>query len=349
MSATGDLAMGDARAGGSCPGTAGLVAAALLPPEAAWIDHPSGFLALSPRNRRFTLPGQPGFIAFRPQGGHLVAFGGVHAPPAARARLLDAFLAEAARQKRHAMFVQLDEASVPLLRARGNVVNQLGTSFVLELAGYRFAGSDKMQLRNKISRARRAGVRVQELGVDRPSDASAFQALREITTVWLAKKHKPELDFMIGELGEPRDPYRRIFVAIDPAGREVGFITYVPVWGQMPGYLHDLTRKRPDAPTGTMEAINAAAIGKFMAEGVRYLHFGFTPFILSGDEYPGASCVMNWLARMLLRYGKAIYPAASQVAYKLKWGCRIQQREFIAAKPLSLRAAYDLLRLTRSF
>jgi lysylphosphatidylglycerol synthetase-like protein (DUF2156 family) len=236
-----------------------------------------------------------------------------------------------------------------LLRTRGLVVNQLGTSFALELADYRFAGSDKMQLRNKISRARRAGVRVQELGVDRPSDASAFQALRGITKVWLAKKHKPELDFMIGELGEPGDPHRRIFVAIDPGGREVGFITYVPVWGQKPGYLHDLTRKRPDAPTGTMEAINAAAIARFMAEGVRYLHLGFTPFILSGEEYPGASRVMNWLARMLLRYGKAIYPAASQVAYKTKWGCRIRQREFIAAKPLSLRAAYDLLRLTRSF
>jgi hypothetical protein len=34
------------------------------------IDHPSGFLALSRRNRRFTLPGRRGFLAFREQGMH---------------------------------------------------------------------------------------------------------------------------------------------------------------------------------------------------------------------------------------------------------------------------------------
>jgi lysylphosphatidylglycerol synthetase-like protein (DUF2156 family) len=318
------------------------------PPEAAWIDHPSGFLALSSRNSRFTRPGRPGFIAYRPWGGHLIAFGGVHAPPEERADLLAAFLAEAERQRRHALFVQVSEDMVPLLRTHGMTVNQLGTSFVLDLVGYGFGGSQKMQLRNKISRANRAGIRVLEFGADVPVDAASFESLRAITAAWLARKRKPELDFMIGEPGEPGDPCRRIFIALDAAGRHVGFITYVPVWGRLPGYLHDLTRKLPDAPTGTMEAINAHVIGKFMAEQVHFLHLGFTPFILSGEEYPGASRAMAWLARMLLRYGKAVYPAASQAAYKTKWGTQIRLREFIAGKPLSLRATFDLLRLTRS-
>ena len=33
-----------------------------------WTDHPSGFLALSPRNQRFSLPSCEGFISYREQG-----------------------------------------------------------------------------------------------------------------------------------------------------------------------------------------------------------------------------------------------------------------------------------------
>jgi hypothetical protein len=45
------------------------------------VDHPSGFLALSPRNQLFAADGIAGFIAYREQGRHLIAFGGVHAEP----------------------------------------------------------------------------------------------------------------------------------------------------------------------------------------------------------------------------------------------------------------------------
>src|SRR6185369_9948254 len=44
------------------------------------INHTSGYLALSPRNRRFTIDGVPGFIAYREQGKHLISIGGIHAP-----------------------------------------------------------------------------------------------------------------------------------------------------------------------------------------------------------------------------------------------------------------------------
>jgi len=48
---------------------------------------------------------------------------------------------------------------------------------------------------------------------------------------------------MMGEIGVPEETRRRIFVAVDAADKTVGFITYVPVWGRTPGYLHDLTRR----------------------------------------------------------------------------------------------------------
>lgn len=317
-------------------------------PECAWIDHPSGYLAMSWRNERFEVPGKPGFIAYRKQGKHLVAFGGVHAPTGNRGRLLDSFLGEAEQRRKVALFVQVREDAIPLFLERGMSVNQCGASLSLDLADYSFAGAKKMPLRKMISRAGRAGIQALEIGVDAPRDATAFAQLHAITRAWLANKRKVELDFMIGELGVPGDLSRRIFVGVDNAERAVGFITCVPAWGSMPGYLLDLTRCLPNAPSGTMETIIAEALRKLMREGVGFLHLGFAPFISSGEEYPTASRTLTWLGRMLRRHGRAVYPAESQLAYKLKWRPRIIDREFIAARPLSLRAVFDLLRLTRS-
>jgi lysylphosphatidylglycerol synthetase-like protein (DUF2156 family) len=312
------------------------------------IDHPSGFLALSPRNQRFASDGIKGFIAYREQGRHLVAFGGVHAPASSQAELLDRFLAHAASRDRRVIVVQLREPQIHMFLDRGFTVNQLGTSFALTLRHYSLRGTPKMQLRNKISRARKAGLRVVEVGRDVPRDAGTFAHLHVISAKWLEGKGRKELDFMVGEIGDQGDSWRRIFVVRDGCDRAVGFITYVPVWGKRPGYLHDLTRRVPTAPPGAMELCNAYAIERMISDGVEFLHFGFTPFIVDGEEYPGASRVAAWAVRLLHRYGKSIYPAESQAQYKLKWGPGILEREYLAARPLSIRSVIDLLFLTRS-
>lgn len=313
-----------------------------------YIDHPSGFLALSPRNQRFAAPDLPGFIAFREQGRHLFAFGGVHAPPAARDALLRRFLVEAERRGRRVVAVQVRTDQAALFRDHGFVVNQLGASYGLTLSGLSLGGGRRVKLRNKIRRARAAGLRVVELGREAPWDEAAFARLGAISDRWLRRKRKKELDFMIGEIGTPAERRRRVFVVQDAAGAAVGFITYVPVYGGRPGYLHDLTRRLPEAPAGAMELCNAEALARLQAEGVTHLHLGFTPFVLVGEEGPGASAVLARLINALARYGRFIYPAQSQVSYKRKWDPDLIEPELVACRPLSLRAIWDLLLLTRS-
>ncbi len=169
-----------------------------------------------------------------------------------------------------------------------------------------------------------------------------------ISAAWLAAKGKKEIEFMIGELGSADDRERRIFVARDRSGRLAGFVTYVPVWGRHSGFLHDLSRRLPDSPVGTMELINAAAMERFQEERVQYLHFGFTPFIVQGQEPATASRVLSKLIDLLARRGHAIYPAQTQVSYKMKWGPDLVETEYLAGRPLALRAVLDLLLLTRS-
>ena len=312
------------------------------------IDHPSGYLALSPRNRLFRLSDVPGFIAFRQQGVHWIAMGGVHAAPLDRRELLEAFVAHASRQRRRVMAVQVRQDQVELFGEFGFTVNALGRTYSIELRGFSLAGTRRMKARQKARQARAAGFRVLELGPDVPRDSVMFERLHAISAAWLAAKRKKELDFMVGEIGAPDCLERRIFIVVDTAGLPVGFITYVPVWGERPGYLHDLTRRLPSAAVGVMELCNATAIERFQEEGVEHLHLGFTPFVVEGEDTPYASRLLGRLARLLWRHGAKIYPAQSQVAYKLKWGPTHVEPEYLACRPLSLRAVWDLLRLTRS-
>ena len=55
---------------------------------------------------------------------------------------------------------------------------------------------------------------------------------------------------MVGERGGAAGAMRRMFIATDADGHVLGYITFSPVYGRRSGWLHDLSRRRPDAPPG---------------------------------------------------------------------------------------------------
>src|SRR5205823_10187960 len=144
------------------------------------LGHPSGYLALAGRNEVFVSRGIPGFVAYRKQGKHLWMFGGVHARPQHAGELLDRFLNFAARERLRPAAIQVRQDQVELFAGRGFTVNQLGSTFAVSLADFSMAGGPKMQLRNKIKRARNLGLKVVEIGKDVPRDPVWFQKLDEI-------------------------------------------------------------------------------------------------------------------------------------------------------------------------
>jgi lysylphosphatidylglycerol synthetase-like protein (DUF2156 family) len=316
-------------------------------------NHPSAFLALNEETEHFTSPNADGFAAFRRAGRYFFQIGSLFAPDEARLRLLEDFQAAARREGRRICAVQLREDDIPSYRRLGFRVNQLGASFTVDLSSFTMAGTRFMKLRNKIKQAHKLGVEVIELGVDAPWSAQLWGQLEQVTATWLRSKgrFKKLLQFMVGELGEPQDPLRRIFVALHRQ-QVAGFITYVPSYGRHAGLMHDLTRRRPDAPTGVMEAINAAAIERFRSEGCRFLNFGFTPFVglrSEWDGFEGRSGALAWFLQVLAKHGSAIYPAQNQMDYKMKWNPQIITPEYFAFEGrLELRSIIALLILTRS-
>jgi lysylphosphatidylglycerol synthetase-like protein (DUF2156 family) len=312
-------------------------------------ENPSAFLALNDETCHFTVDGVDGVVAYRLAGRRtIVQLGGVFADPADRALLLAAFLDFAHVQRRKVVAVQLMRHDAELYATYGFTVNQFGADYARQLDGFSLRGKKHMQLRNKVSRARRAGVSVVE------ADTSRLGAqLDEIDRLWLRSKgrHVKELKLMVGQRGGAAQPSRRLFAALDEAGIVLGYVSFSPVYGAQPGWLHDLSRRRPDAPPGILELIVVTAIETFQAERAPYLHFGFTPFTSLSPEHEvtGASQVTARILRFLARHGSAVYPAASQLAYKEKWGLDLVQPEYIAFQGgISLRRLWNLLRATNA-
>jgi lysylphosphatidylglycerol synthetase-like protein (DUF2156 family) len=96
--------------------------------------------------------------------------------------------------------------------------------------------------------------------------------------------------------------------------------------------MHDLSRRIPEGSPGLMEAINAHAVEVFRAEGVEWLHFGFTPFtgLDASHELDGHSPAFQWLMHALWAEGAALYPAQTQLSYKQKWAPDVLIPEYVA-------------------
>jgi lysylphosphatidylglycerol synthetase-like protein (DUF2156 family) len=290
-------------------------------------DNPSSFLAVNEGNSYLYLSDTPGVIVYRPTGRYLVQFGGPFAPKQARPRLVRAFLDLAAAQDREIVVIQLQGADAAEYLDEGFTVNQIGASYALRLDTFGLHGTAFMRLRNKIARAVRSGLTIQEVPLD-----AWHGAIRELDAGWLgAKGGARPLEFLVGQYGGRYQHLRRLFVGVH-GDRLTGYISYSPVYGSRPGWMHDLSRRQPDSPPGVMEAINKAAIETFQAEGVPWLHFGYTPFSgLSPDyEFPGHSRAFGWFMEELWANGEHIYPAQTQFAYKEKWKQDVVLPEYIA-------------------
>jgi lysylphosphatidylglycerol synthetase-like protein (DUF2156 family) len=290
-------------------------------------DNPSSFLALNEGNSYLHLPDAPGVIVYRSTGRYLVQFGGPFAPAEARPRLLRAFIDMAAAQDREIVAIQLQRPDTTEYLAEGFTVNQVGASYALRLDTFSLQGTAFMQLRNKIARAMRSGLTISEQPLE-PWHA----AMTELDAGWLgAKGSAKQLEFLVGQYGGQYQHLRRLFVGVHDR-RLIGYISYSPVYGSRPGWMHDLSRRQPDSPPGVMEAINKAAIEQFRAEGAEWLHFGFTPYsaLSAAAELPGYSRAFRWLMGEIWANGAHIYPSQTQYAYKQKWKQDVILPEYIA-------------------
>ncbi|MFI1937055.1 phosphatidylglycerol lysyltransferase domain-containing protein [Streptomyces purpureus] len=316
-------------------------------------NHSSAFLTMGSGLRHLSVPGDDGFVAHRTAGRHMFELCGPVCADADRERLLAALLDRAAEERRKVVGVQLSRRDAELHAAHDFTADQLGASFSIALDGYSLGGRRMVKVRNMVNRARKEGVTADEASPADRDGPELAAALDGVDAAWLRAKgrHVKELDFMIGERGGPGAPYRRLFTAVHQ-GRIVAYVSYSPVFGERPGWLYDLTRRTPEAPPGTIDLVFATALRRFQDEGSAWLHLGFTPFVQlepleRAPGRPGRG--LRPCLELVRRRGAALYPAAAQESFKLKWRPQLIEPEYLAFQGgPSPRAVWDLLRLTRT-
>lgn len=298
----------------------------------SWSDDPSAILALNTGTGCFRALGVPGFIAYRRWARTLVQVGGAHAPEAAQAELIERFRGYAATRHCRIVAIQLQRRDAERHAAAGYTVNQLGASYALSVESFTLRGKRFVSLRNKISRAQRAGVEV-EMTTLGALTAADTQAIANLDGEWLRAKGRRTrpLRFLVGELAGPGAALHRLALA-RLAGDLVGYVSQSPVSGSRPGWLHDLSRRNNLAPPGVMELLVSECLAQCAAEGTGWWHFGFTPFtsLDPAVELPGANRSVARVVRLLADHGNRVYPAASQLDYKRKWGELVVLPDYVA-------------------
>ena len=311
-------------------------------------DHSSAFLTFNDGTEHYIDPGIDGFVAYRTSGRHAIQLCGPVAAPADRPRLLESFELWARSRRLRVTAVQLMRADGELYARSGFTVNQFGTSYSIDLAEFTLRGTRFMKLRNKLKRSERLGVAVEEL----PFGARPAAELDRIDADWLRSKGRlaKELRFMVGVRDGRGAAERRVFVA-RREGETIAYVTYSPVWGERAGWLYDLTRRRPDSPPGTVELIFHTALERLREEGVRWLHLGLTPYVgfAHENEIPGYNRVAHTIMEQMGKRAGFLYPALTQLDFKLKWAPHAVEPEYIAWEGgVNPGALLQLMRVTGS-
>ncbi|MEU1073445.1 phosphatidylglycerol lysyltransferase domain-containing protein [Streptomyces sp. NPDC005878] len=270
----------------------------------AYGDHPGAFLAMSEGAEYFRVAGRTGVIPFRDTGGHLHQSGGVIAPHDGQEPLLRAFTEFAAERRRKVVATRLRRPEAALFARCGFTVNQAGSSYAVYLPEFRLGGPRLAELRLAVTRAWLAGVETAEVAY---GDSAGGR-----------------------EVAGAADG-RRVFAG-QAGGRDIASVTYLPVFGSRPGWLHHTARRAPDAPRGAVEAVNLAAAGAFTTEGAQWLHLGFTAFagLCAQYELGTASAAAARLLRLAAGHGAWRHATARRLAYQRIWDPHLVQPGYLA-------------------
>lgn len=291
-------------------------------------EHPAAWVLLEGRKRYVTIPGSPGFVAYECRRGLRILAGDPVAPPT----LHRALLARARRRAlgRPVFAYSVTARAVSAYREAGFGLVCVGAEPTLDPARFSLAGGKRATLRAAVNHAAAAGLRVEELVPGRPAGRDAEDEVRAISTAWLAGKGGSSLGFLLGDPDPVAGSRKRWFVARGPRGVE-GFVTCNPIPARR-GWYVDVTRRRPDAPRGTIECLTVHAISTFASERAAVVSLGLSPLarLESGDALACDSPPLR--ARLALAYERVRTPYDFRALqrYKAKYAPDAWEPHFLA-------------------
>ncbi len=255
----------------------------------AWGDDTLDYFALRrDKNYYFSDDGRS-LIAYVYVRGTAMVAGDPVGPPEDTARTIDEFLAFCAGRGWRVAFFAVREEDAHLYRARGMHAIYLGDEAILSCRDFTLDGPGMTPIRAAVRRVDRDHEF--ELIAETEATPELIAELNEISAQW--RHGAPERGFTM-ELGqdvEGAEPDFAIALTRERSGRVAGFLRFVPVYGDKPGYSLDLMRRRPDCANGITEYLIARSALALGARGFHRLSLNFAAWgrLLDSAEDAGVS------------------------------------------------------------
>jgi lysyl-tRNA synthetase class 2 len=211
-------------------------------------------------------------------------------PPGNEARTLDEFLAFCAERGWRVAFFAVREADADLYRQRGMHPVYLGDEAILRLDNFSLDGAERKAVRAAVKHVEKGHTF--ELIAEDEASSELVAELNTISEEW--REGAPERGFTmeLGEDVEGTNPDFVLAIARDRHTEKVeGFLRFVPVFGDEPGYSLDLMRRRLDSTNGMTEFLIARAAQTLGARGFKRLSLNFAAWgrLLDSAEDAGLS------------------------------------------------------------
>jgi lysylphosphatidylglycerol synthetase-like protein (DUF2156 family) len=210
-------------------------------------------------------------------------------PPGDTARTLDEFLSYCSERGWRVAFFAVREADAEIYRARGMHTIYLGDEAIVHCDEFSLDGAAMKAARSAVRRVAREHSF--ELIAETEASPALIAELNEISAEWRAGAPERGFTMELGEDVEGKQADFVIAVAHEHDGRVAGFLRFVPVYGEPPGYSLDLMRRRPDSANGVTEYLIAEAALALGARGFKRLSLNFAAWgrLLDSAEDAGLS------------------------------------------------------------
>jgi len=236
-------------------------------------EHPASWVLLEGDKRYVSLAGTDGFVAYECRRGVRILAGDPVADREAYAPLIRR--ARRGSLGRPVFAYSVTARAVAAYREAGFGLVCVGVEPTFDPARFTLAGGKRATLRAAVNHATSAGVQVDALVPGAPGAAPTEDEVRTISRAWLAERGGHPLGFLLGDAEPVAGSRKRWFVARSTRGVE-GFVTCNPVPARG-GWYVGVTRRRADAPRGTIESLTVHAITTFAREGASVVSLGLSP------------------------------------------------------------------------
>ncbi|HEX5713006.1 MAG TPA: DUF2156 domain-containing protein [Solirubrobacterales bacterium] len=238
-----------------------------------WGDDTLDYFALR-RDKNYFFSSGGSLIAYLYVRGTAMVAADPIGPPGDEPAALDEFLHFCAGRGWRVAFFAVREADAELYRERGMHAIYLGDEAILRCDRFSLEGAEMKPVRAAVKHIERDHSF--ELIAETEAAPELIAELNEISEEW--RKGAPERGFTM-ELGEDVEGVNPDFVIAiareQQGGRVAGFLRFVPVYGEEPGYSLDLMRRRPDSTNGLTEYLIASAALALGARGFKRLSLNF--------------------------------------------------------------------------